>query len=91
MSRDFETPAQCPLCWKKLDASTCLSDDEAKAPKAGDLTLCIGCGNFLAFTARGGLRPLKIDEFDALTDDERSVLVKVREAWRLAVQREKQS
>lgn len=39
---------RCPSCGKELDRATS-PFDEALVPRAGDFSLCIGCGGFMVF------------------------------------------
>jgi len=42
------TPSKCPTCNYELPAETCIKDANAK-PKAGDLSVCLNCGEILVF------------------------------------------
>jgi hypothetical protein len=54
--KDFALPATCPYCGKEHDFSSNTTD--GCAPRDGDLSLCIGCGQFGIFEglALGGIR-----------------------------------
>jgi hypothetical protein len=59
--RDPNAPA-CPGCSGKLD---CHDDLKGSAPKPGDITICLHCGEVLTFTVTGGLRFATLAECNA--------------------------
>lgn len=52
---------ECLKCHGDLDAASCVNDDAAK-PKAGDISICIYCGNLAAFGEGLTLRELNAEE-----------------------------
>lgn len=68
----------CPACETKLDACTGVNHDDT--PKEGDVTLCIGCGSFLAFGPELQLRILTDAEIGELDDDTRITMQRARRA-----------
>ena len=64
MSIYFVPEAQCPVCGAKHNAAA-----GNGRPQTGDLTICIGCGTFLAFTKKLALRVLTAKEaIEAMVD-----------------------
>jgi len=60
---------RCPACLHKLSCATAALL-EGIAPSPGDLTLCLYCGAFLAFTDELRHRkadPAELDELDGFT------------------------
>ena len=43
------TPSRCPWCGYEVDAATETFDDKHHHPKAGDVTICIECGEWAVF------------------------------------------
>lgn len=67
----------CPVCELKLDAASDFTGNAA-VPSEGDLTLCIGCGSFLAFGPELQLRELSMLEVAELPDDVRIEMQRMR-------------
>jgi len=60
--------SECPSCGYRVDAASGISTDEA--PKPGDVTLCMKCGQVMQFTATLGVRgvqPASIPGIDRAT------------------------
>lgn len=62
----------CPVCDHKIDAMTGVDHDAA--PKAGDFTVCIYCGNVLRITDGLGLRIATTDEIASATPETRRII-----------------
>jgi hypothetical protein len=60
----------CLQCGQKLDAATDTLDSGAR-PKEDDISLCLYCGAFAAFTGEGRLRPLTDEENSIVNNDPR--------------------
>jgi RNase P subunit RPR2 len=58
----------CSSCKKVLDGTSCV-DDEDK-PKSGDITICLYCGNLMAFNDDLILRQLTEGETSMVANDE---------------------
>ena len=58
----------CVSCGKKMDASTCVSD-ESHHPEPGDITICFYCGEIQAFGEGLELRPLTEGEKEMVSSD----------------------
>jgi hypothetical protein len=56
--------SRCPHCGQKLDAASRMEGPQP-LPKPDDLSVCIGCGEVLAFDGRLHLR--KVDGLSAIT------------------------
>lgn len=52
---------KCPTCGYEMDAATCLADESAR-PTEGDLSVCLCCGELLAYTASLGVRILDLND-----------------------------
>ena len=63
----------CPLCGHELDRATPV--EKGATPKAGDLSVCIGCGGCLTFAEDLTLRELSDAELNELPPDTRLELV----------------
>jgi hypothetical protein len=70
----------CPFCGKHFEGSTRINGEE-EPPKNGDITLCIGCGEWAIFDglAFGGLRRPSHAEYERIVSD--PLTAKAREAW----------
>jgi hypothetical protein len=66
----------CPACGKLLNAATHPTEDIP--PKAGDLTMCICCGEFFCFCAGLELRPL---DGGVLAEADLIEIQRLRRAW----------
>jgi len=79
MFKMFEREATCPFCAKVCELATSVSG--GREPETGDLSLCIGCGEFSIFDAAisAGLRKPNALEYEKIvnTPDAR----RAREAW----------
>lgn len=53
---------KCLICGYLMNAATIVGEKNFEPPKAGDLTICFSCGNVMAFTEYGGLRPTTREE-----------------------------
>ena len=60
-------PSYCTSCKKILDGTTCVND-EVK-PNPGDITICMYCGNVMAFDDDLSLRNLTIEEKHMVAND----------------------
>lgn len=70
--------SSCTRCGDKLDAATCVGDDEGPTP--GDITICATCGHVMAFADDLILRELTAEEAEMVADEPR---IKVgMAAWR---------
>ena len=60
---------RCPWCGHELDRASIIGpQEEASSPEAGDLSVCIDCGNWLVFAENLDLRKCTTEdlkEFDA--------------------------
>ena len=62
-------PAEpCSECGYPLDAATFPTDDKV-VPRAGDISICIGCGHMTAFTAEMRRRELTLEEMRDIASD----------------------
>lgn len=66
----------CPTCRVKLDGASSFETDEA--PKAGDVTICIECGEILSFGDDLTLHKALPAEFDDLELETRATLNSMR-------------
>lgn len=64
--------SKCPLCGYEMDCVTCV-DTPDQAPRPGDLTICIKCGEVLVFTEELGLRIPTKEEYERYGNDDRIV------------------
>lgn len=79
-TRDIKVPsAACPQCHKVLDRADVLIGDGPATPKPGDITMCIGCAAFLAFTEGLGLRLARPDELAELAPDQQDAMALSRQ------------
>jgi len=60
-------PSYCTVCKTILDGTSCV-DDEAK-PCPGDITICLYCGNVMAYDDALLLRNLTDDEKNMVAED----------------------
>lgn len=66
---------KCPACWLELTASTDVLGQ--KAPKTGDLTVCVGCLTWLIFNNDLTTRRMNQEELDNLPPREVKYLMKI--------------
>jgi hypothetical protein len=64
----------CPACGKMLNAAASWDGSSSGAPRPGDLTVCVQCDAYLAFTETDALHLLSQDEIDALDAETRAEL-----------------
>jgi hypothetical protein len=82
----------CPWCGKHHDLASAAAEDGDKGvrmkPVDGDVTLCIGCGNWSIFErkAAGGLRKPNYEERQHMRMDR--LMRRVQRAWRRTVKPE---
>lgn len=74
----------CPACGYKLDAASSL-DGTLREAGPGDLTICINCGEALAFTRNLGLRKATADEMGRMERDQPSDYRQFRRAQAIIV------
>lgn len=84
MSHEYAThdrAATCPFCGKLQDKVTSATPGHKEAPTAGDLTICIVCGEFAIFADDSGetLRAPTDAEYDQIASD--PVARKMRIVW----------
>ena len=48
----------CPHCWRTHDLATAVNTTLKISPKPGDLTCCMGCGEFSMFSKDLDLEPI---------------------------------
>jgi len=70
----------CPYCHIKFDDQTCVSQEEDIKPKAGDVTMCIKCGELAQFTD-DGLIPLPEEIVDALNPRDVQIAAQIRASF----------
>jgi uncharacterized protein with PIN domain len=62
--------SRCPQCDYKLDASTHIEGDEPKkAPKEGDASVCLNCGQVLIYAEDASLHKATVREIGELMSD----------------------
>jgi hypothetical protein len=81
---------KCPNCGTHLDAATEVGSDDGKRPSPGDLTVCIECSVPLVFKADLSMRLLDVGDFDALSlEDKRVLLTSIVAVKMTNIQRER--
>jgi hypothetical protein len=55
-------PSACPRCASPLTAAGGLTEANARPPRPGDITVCINCGELLAYIEGLDVRPLDLLE-----------------------------
>jgi hypothetical protein len=61
--REFSSATTCPHCGAAHEVATSTTQfEDATAPRHGDLSLCIQCGQWAVFTHDGALRTPSPDE-----------------------------
>ena len=79
--------SRCPACAKRLNSVSLWGPGKTPKPRAGDLTLCFGCGAALRF-ARKRLVELEADEFAALVREDEEFRLAVRKMREFIVLRD---
>ncbi len=75
MKTSFIVPEiKCPTCGHTLNAATIASPKCNRAPKAGDVSVCIKCGEPLTFQADLKVRISDLNDLMSLTPAERDIL-----------------
>jgi hypothetical protein len=72
--------SECPHCRHRLNA--CSTLDTPRAPRPGDLSVCIGCGEVVQFGARLELQRAPVRVLIRLKPRERAELRKAQSAVR---------
>lgn len=89
LENTFERAGTCPFCTKKIELATNISG--GREPEAGDLSMCIECGEFSIFdpALAAGLRKPNALEYEKIvnTPDAR----RAREAWVAVKQRREEA
>jgi hypothetical protein len=75
-------PMDCPRCHLILNAAACMDAEEHRAPSAGDLSVCLGCGEFLRYDAAGAVEQLPLGDFVQLPTPIRRQMANMRELAR---------
>jgi hypothetical protein len=76
----------CPFCGKDNPLADSITGKHA-TPTPGDVSLCIGCGEWAVFTEDGVRKP-NSDEYDNIVSD--TVCQRARSAWLLTMKKEAQ-
>lgn len=90
MSATYEHDTTCPFCSKRNELS--LNTQNNRMPEAGDVSLCIGCGEWSIFdpTMASGLRKPNTSEYANIANSSHARLA--RETWlKVKEAREKRS
>ncbi len=62
---------KCACCGETLNDTTC-TEDGVTSPRAGDVSVCLYCGNLMIFTKDGGRRDMTEAEREEIMEDPRS-------------------
>lgn len=85
--KDYATkPSLCPRCGYGLDR--CFNTQRERAPKPGDITVCMSCALVMTFTEDMSERALTVDEIQALPGEMKTELLRVALAIALVVPRD---
>lgn len=71
-------PCPCPKCGYNLDRATSVEFKDFHAPKNGDLTMCMKCGEMLMYNEDVLIVPLPQDVFDELDVETKTKLLKMQ-------------
>ena len=71
----------CPTCGYVMDDATCVTD-ASKRPKPGDVSVCMRCGEILAFSGTLNLSIAGVDHLLALDAEMNHVLTRTQELIR---------
>ena len=77
---------KCPSCGYDIDAHSPMGKDtpEDAVPRPGDVTLCLRCLCYMEYGEGLSLRVLSPAEFQALPDETRADLIRIRVAgWQI--------
>lgn len=66
----------CPQCGELLDGATSASRSDARAPKAGDFSVCWYCAEALRFTEDLSFRSVTQQDMEELEPEAKAVFVK---------------
>lgn len=69
--------SQCPVCSYEMDEATCVSH-QGEGPSAGDLSVCLHCGEVLQFNDILVLKTISDEELAFLDDQTKATLAKAK-------------
>lgn len=75
----FERRGACPHCGYRVDVATSADPNDTRAPKGGDVTLCIYCGGLGLFCDDAAIRIPTSEEYAVLLRD--PDVQRLRIAW----------
>lgn len=70
----------CPSCGRVMDAATVADSNRPASPTPGDLSVCIGCGDYLVYKDDLSLRQMTEEESKSLPPETLFELYKIRRA-----------
>jgi Na+-translocating ferredoxin:NAD+ oxidoreductase RNF subunit RnfB len=76
IKRNFPA-SPCTACGYICDMASCVTDDDARIPAPGDISVCLKCGHMMGFTKDLKLRDLNDEEMLRAAGD--PVIVKLQE------------
>lgn len=81
-THQLATKAKCPTCGRLMDGALHMKLEEVAPPAEGDLTVCAYCSTLMTFVGGGGLREMTAAELEALPEEDRTTLLRARNAVR---------
>jgi len=76
-------PSPCPGCGEILNGASFVGEGADASPNPGDITVCIGCGEIIAFADDLTLRGLTDEEMiEIAADPDILAIQRARAAWR---------
>lgn len=71
----------CPTCGMANDGATSVVGEDS-APREGDTTLCVGCGEILVFNALGATDKISKEMFESFSEEQRNTLLGIQKMVR---------
>jgi hypothetical protein len=70
--------SRCPVCRYEMDSATCASKKDEEA-SAGDVSVCLNCGEMLQFNDILVLKPLPPEQLASLPAEPKALLMRASE------------
>ena len=78
MSHPTHPENHCPTCRHKLNRACSAEPGTDHKPRPNDVTVCIGCGEYLVFDQQLCTRVMNLGDFQGLDASTQDLLVKTR-------------
>lgn len=67
----------CPTCGMPNDGATSVIGEDS-APREGDTTICIGCGEILVFNAIGATEKIRKEILESFSEEQKRDILRIQ-------------